>query len=93
MNLHDRVYSCARNLGGNLIEEIDWVQVFCVSFFCLQRLEAFLSFDEGCAFAECALVVEAYSWESLLSQMVVSIISSGVSPAFIKSFFVLISSP
>jgi hypothetical protein len=50
-------------------------------------MEDFFSFDEGCAFEECALVVEKDSWESLLSQMTVSISSTGRSPAFIKSFF------
>jgi hypothetical protein len=51
--------------------------------------EAFFSFEEGCAFVECALVVEKDSWESSLSQMTVSISSSGRSPAFLKSFFFL----
>ena len=51
--------------------------------------EAFFSFEEGCAFVECALVVEKDSWESSLSQMAISISSTGRSPAFLKSFFFL----
>ena len=53
------------------------------------KSEAFFSFEEGCAFVECALVVEKDSWESSLSQMTVSISSTGQSPAFLKSFFFL----
>jgi len=58
-------------------------------FFFLQNGGLFL-FDEGCAFEECALVVEKDSWESLLSQMADSISSKGQSPAFIKAFFCLV---
>ena len=59
------------------------------ALFLPHKSEAFFSFEEGCAFAECALVVEKDSWESSLSQMTVSISSSGRSPAFLKSFFFL----
>ncbi len=58
-------------------------------FFLPHKSEAFFSFEEGCAFVECALVVEKDSWESSLSQMNVSISSTGRSPAFLKSFFFL----
>ena len=53
------------------------------------KSEAFFSLQEGCAFVECALVLEKDSWESSLSQMAISIGSTGRSPAFLKSFFFL----
>ena len=49
--------------------------------------KTFFSFEEGCAFVECALMVEPDSWESLLSQMADYTGSTGRSPAFFKSFF------
>ena len=52
--------------------------------------KTFFSFEEGCAFVECALMVEPGSWESLLSQMADYIVSTGRSPAFFKSFFFLV---
>jgi hypothetical protein len=55
--------------------------------FFLPPKEDFFSFEEGCAFAECALVVEKDSWESLLSQMTVSITSSGHKPSLLHKFF------
>ena len=60
------------------------------ALFLPHKSEAFFSFEEGCAFVECALVVEKDSWESSLSQMAISISSTGRSPAFLKSFFFLI---
>jgi hypothetical protein len=48
---------------------------------------SFFSFVEGCAFAECALVVKPSRCQSSLSQMLGGIISLGRSPAFDKSFF------
>ena len=59
------------------------------ALFLPHKSEAFFSFEEGCAFVECALVVEKDSWESSLSQMAISISSTGRSPAFLKSFFFL----
>ena len=52
--------------------------------------KTFFSFEEGCAFVECALMVEPGSWESLLSQMADYIVNTGRSPAFFKSFFFLV---
>ena len=59
------------------------------ALFLPHKSEAFFSFEEGCAFVECALVLEKDSWESSLSQMAISISSTGRSPAFLKSFFFL----
>ena len=59
------------------------------ALFLPHKSEAFFSFEEGCAFVECALVVEKDSWESSLSQMAISISSTGRSLAFLKSFFFL----
>ena len=68
-----------------------WVWIVFLGFALFQphKSEAFFSFEEGCAFVECALVVEKDSWESSLSQMAISISSTGRSPAFLKSFFFL----
>ena len=57
-----------------------------VGFF-LPPKEAFFSFEEGCTFLECELMVEKGSWESSLSQMTISIISSGDSQPSSKVFF------
>ena len=54
------------------------------------RLEAFFSFEEGCTFHECALMVEKDSWESSLSQMTISIIGTGDSQPSSKAFFSLL---
>ena len=54
------------------------------------RLEAFFSFEEGCTFHECALMVEKDSWESSLSQMTISIIGTGDSQPSSKAFFYII---
>ena len=54
------------------------------------RLEAFFSFEEGCTFHECALMVEKDSWESSLSQMTISIIGTGDSQPSSKAFFFII---
>jgi hypothetical protein len=58
--------------------------------FFLPPREDFFSYEEGCAFAECALVVEKDSWESSLSQMTVSITSSGHKPSLLHKFFFLL---
>ena len=67
-----------------------WTVFLGFALFLPHKSEAFFSFEEGCAFVECALLVEKDSWESSLSQMAISIGSTGRSPAFLKSFFFLV---